>query len=73
MDTATKTGIDAAKTDSKLQFRKLRKLHSGDLVGNKIAEKFSSIGKTKEKKNERQEIYIPREKRRQVIDDLRLV
>ena len=48
MDTATKTGIDAAKTDSKLQFRKLRKLHSGDLVGNKIAEKFSSIGKTKD-------------------------
>ena len=62
MDTATKTGIDAAKTDSKLQFRKLRKLHSGDLVGNKIAEKFSSIGKTKEKKMKDKKSTYPEKK-----------
>ena len=44
------------------------------MVGNKIADKITSLGKTKskEKKDERQEIYIPPEKRQQIIDDLRL-
>ena len=47
---------------------------AGDLIGNKIADKITSLGKTKskEKKEERQEIYIPSEKRQQIIDDLRL-
>ena len=48
----------------------------GDLIGNKIAGKFTSLGKTKsdgkEKVKEEQEIYIPPEKNQQVIDDLRL-
>ena len=36
-----------------------------DLIGNKIAEKITSVGKTKskEKENKRQEIYIPPEKK----------
>ena len=63
-DTATKTGIDAAKTPSK----------TGDLIGSKIADKITSIGKPKEKEEteEREEIYFPQEKRQQIIDDLRL-
>ena len=48
----------------------------GDLIGNKIADKVTSLGKTKskekEKETEEQEIYIPPEKRQQIIDDLRL-
>ena len=44
------------------------------MIGNKIADKITSLGKTKskEKEDERQEIYIPPEKRQQSIDDLRL-
>ena len=44
------------------------------MIGNKIADEITSLGKTKskEKEDERQEIYIPPEKRRQIIDDLRL-
>ena len=73
MDTATKTGIGAAKTASKQVVQKTAKA-TGDLVGNKIADKITSLGKTKskEKKDETQEIYIQPEKRGQIIDDLRL-
>ena len=44
------------------------------IIGNKIADKITSLGKTKskEKEDERQEIYIPPEKILQIIDDLRL-
>ena len=68
MDTATKTGIDAAKTVSKTAEA------TGDLIGNKIADKITSIGKLKEKgkTNKAKEIYIPPEKRQQIIDDLKL-
>ena len=50
---------------------------TGDLIGNKIPGKITSVGKTKSKErkgetDERQEIYIPLEKRQQIIDDLRL-
>ena len=48
---------------------------TGDLIGNKIADKSTSLGKTKskekEKEEERQEIYISPEKRQEVIEDLR--
>ena len=71
MGTATKTGIDAAKTASERAVQKTSEA-TGDMVGNKIADKITSFGKTKSKKeeNEKQEIYIPPEKR-QIIDDLR--
>ena len=49
MDTATKTGIDAAKTTSKRVVQKTPEA-TGDLIGNKIADKITSIGKTKKKK-----------------------
>ena len=73
MDTATKTGIDAAKAASKRVVQKTAKA-TGDLIGNKIADKITSIGKPKEKEKakEIEEIYVPLEKRQQIIDDLRL-
>ena len=48
MDTATKTGIDAAKTGSKRVVQKTAET-TGDLIGNKIAYKITSIGKPKKK------------------------
>ena len=72
MDTVAKTGIDAAKTSSKRVVQKTAEA-GGDLIGNKIADKITSIGKPKEKEKtkEREEIYISPEKRQQMIDDLR--
>ena len=63
MDTATKTGIGAAKTPSKRVIQKTAEA-TGDLIGNKIADKIISLGKTKSKKKEdgRQEIYIHKKK-----------
>ena len=74
MDTTTKTEIDAAKTACKRVVQKTAEA-TGDLIGIKIADKITSVGKTKskEKENESQEIYIPPEKRQRIIDDLRLV
>ena len=74
MDTATKRGIDVAKTASKRVVQKTAEA-TRDLIGNKIADKITSLGKTKSKgkEDERQEIYIPSEKRQQIIDDLRLL
>ena len=73
IDTATKTGIDAAKSASKRVVQKTAE-DTGDSTGNKIADKITSSSKTKskEKVDERQEIYITPEKRQQIIDDLRL-
>ena len=73
MGTATKTGIDAAKTTSKRIVLKTAEA-TGDLAGNKIADKITSIGKSteKEKKKEIEEIYIPLEKRQHIIDELNL-
>ena len=73
MDTATKTGIDTAKNGSKRIVQKNAEA-TGDLIGNKIADKITSIGKPKEKEktNKVEKIYIPPEKRQQIIDDLRL-
>ena len=73
MDTATKTGMDPAKTASKRVVQKTAEV-TGDLIGNKIADKITSIGKPKEKEktDKVEKIYIPPEKRQQIIDDLRL-
>ena len=77
IDTATKTGMDAAKTASKRVVQKTAEA-TGDLIGNKMADKVISVGKPKEKRKEKEkinkpeEIYIPPEKRQQIIDDLKL-
>ena len=73
IDTASKTGIDAAKTASKRVVQKTTEA-TEDLIGNKIADKFTSLGETKskEKEDERREMCIPPENRKQIIDDIRL-
>ena len=73
MDTATKTGTDVAKTPSKIVVQKNAEA-IGELIRNKIADKITSLGKikSKEKEDERQEIYIPPGKRQQITDYLRL-
>ena len=48
MDTATKTGIDAAKTASTRVVQKTAEA-TGDLIENKIADKITSVGKSKNK------------------------
>ena len=47
-DTATKTRIDAAKTASKRVVQKTA-ASTGDLIGNKIPDQITSLGKTKSK------------------------
>ena len=48
MDTPRKTGIDAAKTASNRVVQKIAEA-TGDLIGNKIADKITSLGETKSK------------------------
>ena len=48
MNTATKTRIDAAKTVSKRAVQKTAE-PTGDLIRHKIANKTTSVGKSKEK------------------------
>ena len=53
MDTATKTGIDAAKISLKRVVQKTAEA-TGDLIENKTADKITSLGKTKSKEKERE-------------------
>ena len=74
IDTATKNGIDAAKTASKRVVQKPAEA-TRPFIGNKIADKITSVDKTKStekenKTNEIEEIYIPPEKRQKIIDNL---
>ena len=79
MDGATKTSKDFAKIAGKKIVHKSAE-ETGDLVGNKIADKITSMGKPRSKKEkdetniteETQEIYIPPEQRKQIIKDLKL-
>ena len=87
-DTAIKTGKDFATIAGKKIIHKSAEA-TGDLIGNKFADKITSMGRSKElgsavkprskKENdetnimeETQEIYIPPEKRKQIIKDLKL-
>ena len=60
MNTVTKTGIDAAKSASKRVVQENAEA-TGDLIGNKIADKVTSLGKSKEKEKTKkiEQIYIP--------------
>ena len=80
VDTATSTGKTFAKTVGKRVVHKTAET-TGDLVGNKIAGKITSMGKPRRTKKEKdednimeetQEKYIPPEKRKQIIKDLKL-
>ena len=52
MDTTTKTGMGAAKTPSKRIAQKTAEA-TWDLIGNKIADKITLLGKTKNKEKKR--------------------
>ena len=51
MDTETKTGINAARTASKRVVQKIAEA-AEDLLGNKTADKITSVNKTKSKEKE---------------------
>ena len=62
IDTATKSGMDAAKTASKRVVQKTAEA-TGDLIGNKIADKITSLGKIKSKrKRTARNLHITRKK-----------
>ena len=76
-----KSATDAIKTTSKRLIQKAAAA-TGDLIGNKITDKITSVSKKskKSKSNEAndesetpKERYISPEKRQQIIDELRLV
>ena len=81
-DTAKKSTTDVIKTASKRAIQKTAEA-TGDLIGNKIADKITSISKKSVKElpinDEDMEItthkkrYISPEERQQIIDELRLV
>ena len=76
MNTTKRQGSEFAKIASKKILTKSARA-TGDLIRNKIADKITSLGKSKNKEteteiNETEEIIIPPEKRQQIIDDLRL-
>ena len=67
-------GSEFAKTAGKRIVQKSAEA-TGDLIGNKIADKITSLGKSKNKEketNEEEEIIISPEKRQQIINNLRL-
>ena len=84
LDSAEKFTTDAIKTASKRAIQKTAE-PTGDLIGNKIADKITSVSKksTKELQNDETEVdveratpkkrYIYPEERQQIIDEFRLV
>ena len=73
MDTAAQTGIDTPKTASERVVQTTAEA-TRDLIRNKIADKITSIGQSKEKEKTKkaEEIYISPEKKQQIIHDLKL-
>ena len=82
IDTNKKSATDAIKTASQRAIQKTAEA-PGDLVGNKIADKITSISKTSIKNlptidedtelSTRKKRYISPEERQQIIDELRLI
>ena len=87
-DSAKKSTTDAIKTASKRTIQKIAEA-TGDLIGNKIADKITSVLKKKSNNNNNnnnnnsnndnleltthKKRYISPEERRQIINELRLV
>ena len=74
IDTTKKQGSEFAKTAGKRIVQKSAET-TGDLIENKIADKITTLCKSKNKEketNEEEEVIIPPEKRQQFINDLRL-
>ena len=82
LDTAKKSTTDAIKTASKRAIQKTEEA-TGDLIGNKIADKIMSVSKkTQNNKSEAdssnakdvpRKRYISPEEKQQIINELRLV
>ena len=88
LDSAKKPATDAIKTASKRGIKKAAKA-TGDLIGNKIADKITSVSKKKSNNNNHnnnnnnnkedveltihKKRYISPEERQQIINELRLV
>ena len=82
VDTAKKSATDAIKTASRRAIQKTAAA-TGDLVGNKIADKITSVSKKSTQKlpttDEDVELtthrkrYISPEERQQIIDELRII
>ena len=83
LDSAKKSTTDAIRTESKRAIQKTAET-TRDLIGNKIADKITSISKsTKELRKDEtkkdaeitthKKRYISPEERQQIIDELRLV
>ena len=78
VDPTKQSTTDALKTDSKRVIQKTAEA-TGDLTGNKIADKITRVSKTSPKNNSEtneeeilRERYISPELRQKIIDDLRL-
>ena len=74
IDTTKNQGSEFAKTAGKRIVQKSAEA-TGDLIGYKIADKITSLGKSKNKEKEtreEEEIIIPPEKRQQIVNSLRL-
>ena len=82
LDSAKKSGVDAIKTPSKRAIQKTAEA-TGDLIGNKIADKVTKASKNNLEEEAKNEVEIPKEryiyiyiyaeKREQIIDELKLV
>ena len=83
VDTAKKSPTDATKATSKRAIQKTAEA-TGGLIGNKIADKITSVSKKKSNNNNNDDDddvklathkkrYISPEERQQIIDELRLV
>ena len=80
LDGAKKSTTDAIKTVSKIVVQKTAE-KTGDLIGNTIVDKITSVSKksAKELSNDETEVdklkkgYIPPEERQQIIDEVWLV
>ena len=87
LDSAKKPATDAIKTASKRGIKKAAKA-TGDLIGNKIADKITSVSKKKSNNNKNnnnnnnnenieltthKKRYISPEERKQIIEELKLV
>ena len=80
VDSAKKYTADAIKTASKRAIQKTTEA-TGDLIGNKIADKITSVSKKSNNNNNNEDVeltthekrYISPEERQQIINELSLV
>ena len=82
LDSAKKSTTDAIKTASKRAIQKTAEA-TGDLIGNKIADRITSVSKKSNNNNNNnnnnveltthKKRYISPEQRKQIIEELRLV